>query len=311
VQIRDKYERMICEDSISISKMLARLVESYGYNVMVVHDGESVLSVVQQANIDLVLMDVELPGINGFEATKILRTKIKDWFPIIFLTAKTDPSSVVEGIENGGDDYLTKPVISDILAAKLKAMQRLAQMKEELDKANAQLVKISMTDMLTEVFNRRAFNQRLVQAWKISSRKSIPLSVALIDIDFFKKYNDFYGHMKGDDCLKEVAQCIKRTAAEENGVMVARYGGEEFVILMPARSIDAAQLIAQRVCQAVNDMKIPHEASECSEYVSISVGTAVTKDFSEEQGYSLLTHNTDLALYNAKDMGRNRALVYV
>ena len=299
---------LICEDSISISRMLAKMVENFGYRAIVVNDGESVAAVVKQADIDLVLMDVELPGMSGFEVTKALRDQYKAWFPIIFLTAKNDASSLVQGIENGGDDYLTKPVIADILAAKLKAMERLVDMKAALDKANKDLVRLSLTDQLTDVLNRRAFNQRLLQVWQRAMLNQSKVSVALIDIDHFKLYNDHYGHMKGDDCLKAVAQCIHQTVIDED-CMVARYGGEEFVILMPKKGLQEGQKVAQKVLDAVLALQIPHEKSTSSPVVSISVGVAEALSYGKED-YNLLTHNADVALYQAKDKGRSRVELF-
>ena len=242
------------------------------------------------------------------EVTKALRDQYKAWFPIIFLTAKNDASSLVQGIENGGDDYLTKPVIADILAAKLKAMERLVDMKAALDKANKDLVRLSLTDQLTDVLNRRAFNQRLLQVWQRAMLNQSKVSVALIDIDHFKLYNDDYGHMKGDDCLKAVAQCIHQTVIDED-CMVARYGGEEFVILMPKKGLQEGQKVAQKVLDAVLALQIPHEKSTSSPVVSISVGVAEALSYGKED-YNLLTHNADVALYQAKDKGRSRVELF-
>ncbi|MBK8970446.1 MAG: diguanylate cyclase [Hahellaceae bacterium] len=180
----------------------------------------------------------------------------------------------------------------------------------ELEEANRHLRQQTLLDGLTGIGNRRRFDETVAVEWLRAQRNQSPLSICLIDVDFFKRYNDFYGHIAGDDCLKQVAQTlhmsIKRSADSVN-----RYGGEEFVILLPETTSVAAKAIAERCRRAVEALALPHAQSEASSVVSISVGIACANSYYELTSAEALVHCADAALYRAKMEGRNRVICYV
>src|SRR5262249_39204252 len=196
--------------------------------------------------IDLILMDILLPGMDGLEACR--RIKADDRFrdlPIIIVTSLTEVSNLESAYAAGAMDYLTKPFNKIELLVRLRSAltlkremdcrksreKELLQVMQQLEAANRQLQRLSYLDGLTGIANRRHFDALLDQEWKRAARESLPLSLILIDVDWFKKYNDTYGHQSGDDCLKQVAETLSGTLRRP-GDLVARYGGEEFVVIL-------------------------------------------------------------------------------
>jgi PleD family two-component response regulator len=169
-------------------------------------------------------MDIEMPEVDGFALTKMMRKEYPQWFPIIFLSANDSEEYLTQGIDAGANDYLTKPIKQVILSAKLRAMERIAKMKGALERANKQLEILSSIDPLTQILNRRGLEEVLASAWKINERQKGELSILMIDIDFFKPYNDNYGHPQGDKCLVQVANTLNETLNRATDSL-ARYGG--------------------------------------------------------------------------------------
>jgi diguanylate cyclase (GGDEF)-like protein len=231
--------------------------------------------------------------------------------PIIFLSAQVTPDDIVAGIEAGGDDYLTKPIEQKILKAKLKAMSRIAMMRqklldisEQLEQANAELQKQANMDGLTELANRRRLDTHLMHEVSHSSRLGQSLAVIMCDVDEFKNYNDKYGHLKGDDCLRMVADALKSEIRRISD-LTGRYGGEEFMIVLlgltEEQAIDRAEAIRKRI----ESLKIPHEASSVTNHVTISLGvyTDIPDSTSRPEDF---VARADLALYASKQAGRNK-----
>ncbi|MFW5448029.1 MAG: diguanylate cyclase domain-containing protein, partial [Methylophagaceae bacterium] len=230
-----------------------------------------------------------------------------DWVPIIFLSAMTESDDIAKGIKAGGDDYLTKPVDAVVLNAKLDAMQRIATMRQDLQKANQKLRLMAMKDGLTGLANRRHFDEAMAKEFKRSMRSQTPLSLILADIDNFKLYNDNYGHQAGDDCLKTVAQLIQ-SVIKRPGDLVARYGGEEFAIVLPETDIIAAGQVAELVKNIFTANQIPHAHSSAAEYVTLSLGVASIQP-EKGQDVSDVIHSlieaADKGLYQVKQQGGN------
>lgn len=280
---------------------------------MQARNGFQALDIYMTERPDLIILDVIMPKLDGYEtARKIRETDPDTWIPIIFLSSMIGDNDIVQGIEAGGDDYLTKPVSQPVLAAKLMAMQRIAKMRcellsisKQLESANTQLQQKSYRDGLTGVYNRRYFDEILPREWFHCSRNQTPLSVLLVDIDLFKKYNDSNGHLAGDDCLKNIAyllDCKLRRPTDS----ICRYGGEEFVIILPETNESGAIHVAKRLNEAVNKLAIPFTESDLSECVSISIGCATVIPGSESISDDKLVMNADKALYLAKESGRNQ-----
>jgi diguanylate cyclase (GGDEF)-like protein len=262
---------------------------------------------------DLILMDVVMPEMDGYEVARKIRAAegAERWTPIIFLTGMGSEDDLRCGIESGGDDYLIKPVSPVVLAAKIKAMQRLHDMRNtlvetthKLDAANQELQRLSALDGLTGIANRRRFDEALLIEWRRNARAASAMSLAMIDVDCFKQFNDHYGHQLGDDCLRKVAAALQRTL-KRPGDLIARYGGEEFVAILPATPFSGALVIGRLLCDAVAEMALPHAYSAAEKIVTISVGVASTVP-DQIAAPATLIETADNMLYKAKHNGRNQ-----
>jgi diguanylate cyclase (GGDEF)-like protein len=223
-----------------------------------------------------------------------------------------------ESFEAGASDYISKPIHPVELVARIKSAQmlkaameirmarerQLLTMKERLEQANRELEQLALKDGLTGVPNRRYFEQALQHEWNRARRDRIPISVVMTDIDYFKDYNDTYGHVLGDACLIAVATALKTTARRSTD-LVARYGGEEFAIILPNCDYHQALAIGRRVVDAVLALEIRHSASKCSPWVTLSAGIAVTHPAPGQSPHELV-EQADRALYRSKAGGRNR-----
>ncbi len=296
---------LLVEDSATLRYAHASYVEEAGHSVVLAQTGEEALQLLEHTPVDLIVMDVEMPGLDGFETTRLMREWLGDfWVPIIFVTGKSDDASFLAGIEAGGDDYLIKPVSRVILKAKIAAMARLVSMRDELTKLNSELEILSQRDGLTQVYNRHAFEKLGQQQWLMCSRKNLPVSIAMIDLDHFKSFNDSYGHAAGDNCLVSVAS-VMRECVQRPADMLARYGGEEFVVLLPDTDASGALKVANLIRDSIEQLAMPHHAAATSNVVTASIGVATTQHIA---GKSLrdLMRCADKALYKSKRSGRNR-----
>lgn len=296
---------LVVDDSQTQRAIISEYLKPLGCDVVLAASGEEALIKVSEQVPDLIIMDVEMPGLNGFESCKAIRGFLQDnWVPIVYLTGRTDPADLVEGLNVGGDAYITKPVHQDVLVAISKAMLRVSSVQSELLKANKKLDEVAHFDALTQVMNRRGYEDMLDRLWKDHDRRNTPLSILLMDIDFFKKYNDGYGHIKGDECLRDVAQVLKKELKRPIDVL-ARYGGEEFVVLLPDTDLEGAKLVGSRFIQAMAKANIPHEFSDAESHVTVSIGAAQKQS---DQAPTDLLQTADKALYKAKEAGRNQVI---
>ncbi|MDR2187431.1 MAG: diguanylate cyclase [Azonexus sp.] len=305
---------LIVEDSRSNLMLLTEYIRRLGATVLPAESGAAAVASFDRERPDLVLLDVVLPDIDGFAVARRIRASEKggDWTPIIFLSSLGKDKDIEQGIMAGGDDYLLKPVSEVVLGAKVRAMGRLIEMRDslvklasELDKANQDLQRLSASDGLTGIANRRYFDDCLTREWRRARRSGSELALVMCDVDHFKKFNDTYGHQAGDECLRRVAGAIA-TSLERGSDVAARYGGEEFVVLLPETPLGGALIVAEKIRRAVQTLNIPHSASSHSR-VTLSIGLAATVPERDNAANSLIAA-ADQALYEAKNTGRNRVV---
>ncbi len=294
---------LVVDDSQTIRNLVAECVRSMGHIVSFASNGQECLDFVEKNSVDLVLMDIEMPVMNGLEATKgIRKLKQDDWFPIIFLTTRVDDTTFTDGILAGGDAYLTKPINPLRLQLTVVAMERIYEMRQKLYKTQKELQHLSLFDELTGLANRRNYDQTLETQFKLAQRNKSPLSLIICDIDFFKLYNDEYGHQQGDKCLADVAQMIGSMANRPTD-LACRYGGEEFTVILPDTNLEGALKIAEKIRLAVYESGIEHKASRVADVITLSLG--VSTYFGQMKSSEQLTNLADKALYQAKQKGRN------
>lgn len=305
---------LLIEDTLTSATLVSHQLRKIGIEPIVARNGETGIELYKQEHPDLILLDIIMPGMDGFEVARRIRQleQFGEWTPIIFLTARTSDADLEKAISVGGDDYLIKPVSETVLAAKVRAMQRIAQMRfsllvltRKLDDANQELTRLSSLDGLTGISNRRQFDETLLREWRRLGRQSRPLSMLLCDVDYFKQFNDGYGHQVGDECLKAVARTLKDTLRRPAD-LVARYGGEEFAVILPDTEITGALQVAEAMRSAVEGLNITHRYSKGGSVVTISIGVASTTPSRTGSDSSVLLKRADDALYQAKQAGRNR-----
>lgn len=301
---------LIVEDSATLRHVMCLFIERAGHTTIIAENGEQALQIFDSQPIDMVIMDIEMPGLNGLETTRIMRDWLDQedlWLPIIFVTGKADEDDLREGIEVGGDDYLIKPVSETIITAKIRAMERIIEMRNELKRLNESLVELSERDSLTHLYNRRTFDERAERLWKQAARESEPIAILLMDIDHFKLFNDFYGHIAGDKCIKSVADTIKQSLSRP-GDIVARYGGEEFIAILPNTNEEGAKHVAERLRKNIEQLDINHEPSPSGKRVTLSIGGAVIGNVAGTELQDQI-HAADQALYESKIKSRNCSTV--
>jgi diguanylate cyclase (GGDEF)-like protein len=304
---------LLVEDSRAVAALMAARLTTFGHEVSLAENGQVAFDKFCEPPPDLVLMDIEMPVMNGFETAHQIRSfeamQKWAWTPIIFLTATDTPENLVMAIEAGGDDFLSKGLTEDVLHAKMKAMARIAAIRQLLSIANLKLEEQASRDGLTGLFNRRWMDLNVDQAWAECVRKSTPFALLMVDIDNFKNYNDYYGHQVGDDSLRAVAHAVEAVVAGTNAegltkdAFAARYGGEEFTVVIPGASIDGYERCATRVIESVRKLSIQHEQNGGWGIVTISIGGGRCEASS---GFvAKMFHDADAALYRAKEDGRN------
>lgn len=246
---------------------------------------------------DLILLDVVMPGMDGLEVCRQLKSSpATAATPVIFITAQSDPTDETQALEAGGVDFISKPVNPAVVRARVRTHLTLKAQNELLRS-------LVFVDGLTGVANRRRFDEVLPAEWRRCRRSSTPLTLLMIDIDHFKRYNDHYGHPAGDACLQRVAATLKAHFSRSHD-LVARYGGEEFVCLMPECDLAAGQRKAAELVAAVAALAIPHADSPTAGTVTLSIGIATVRPDCDGTPETLLA-TADSALYEAKAGGRN------
>lgn len=304
---------LVIDAALTSAMLVCHLLRKMGIEAISAEDGQAGIDLFKELRPDVVLLDVNMPGLDGYELAKRMRQLERDgeWTPIIFLTSRTSDDDLQRGIAVGGDDFLVKPVSEIVLNAKVRAMQRIAQMRyslvvltRRLDEANRELTRLSSVDGLTGISNRRQFDECLAREWARAQRTGTPLSLLMCDVDFFKQYNDLYGHQAGDECLRSVADVLQSKVKRPTD-LAARYGGEEFVVVLPDTDIDGACRVADAVREGIAALGRPHRGARIG-ILSVSVGVASAVPKRDGMSGERLLAAADAALYVAKQNGRNR-----
>ncbi|MDP3481225.1 MAG: diguanylate cyclase [Desulfoprunum sp.] len=322
----DKAPILIVDDRKENLLTLERLLEGPDLLIVQAHSGQEALTKTLDHDFALILMDVQMPIMDGFETAELLRgNKRTRHIPIIFVTAaRMDQEHMFKGYDAGAIDYLLKPLEPAVLKSKIgiflemysqkrlleqktreldAKILELEELQRKLEESNKKLQHLSSVDGLTGLFNRRHFDDIFLAEWKSAVRRKKPMSVIIIDIDNFKAYNDSYGHIAGDICLQQVAKGLL-SALHRPIDLVCRYGGEEFTVILPDTDVTGAELVANRMRERIKGLQIQHSSSSTGGYVTISSGIST---MSPEHGQSctVLLDAADKALYRAKAEGRD------
>lgn len=304
---------LLVDDNPGMIQVMARILSGLG-QLRFATNGAAALQQAREMVPDLIMLDAEMPGMNGYQVCEALKADpVLADIPVIFVTGHSGQDHELKGLEIGAVDFLAKPISEPLLLARVRTQLRVKHLTDELRR-------IGTVDALTETMNRRAFDDALAREWKRSLRTHQPISLLMVDVDHFKLYNDTYGHPAGDVGLRSVAHALK-SASQRPDDVVARYGGEEFALLLPNTPREGAEHLAHRVLGSVAALKMPHSASPTSDHLTVSIGVSSLDHHcpswarpSEESrsGPDLASRlpdfvlSADKALYAAKAAGRNR-----
>ncbi len=271
--------------------------------------------------IDLILMDIVLDGMSGLDACRIIKNhpSFSD-IPVVIMTAHTDPENINAAFDAGAIEFLLKPVQKLELLARVRSImhfkdqldklrereKQLTEITRELKTANVQLERLSHSDGLTGIPNRRYFDYMFKKLLASATRLSIPIALLMMDIDWFKSYNDTYGHLAGDDALKIISESLHETVKRESD-FIARYGGEEFAIVLFGTELATAESLGEKIRKRIADLDIEHETSACNAHITVSIGVAACIPEPHVTPDKLIL-GADQALYRAKNKGRDRVI---
>ncbi|NEN92695.1 MAG: PleD family two-component system response regulator, partial [Okeania sp. SIO3H1] len=285
---------LIVDDEKTIRLILRRILHKDGYQVIEANNGEQCLEICQKQLADMVLLDAMMPQMDGFTCCAKLHQLLgENSPPVLMITVLDDQASVDLAFQVGATDYITKPIHWAVLRQRVRrllqtqwAMRELRRqiekermLSEKLEKANQELERLASLDSLTMIANRRNFEKFIESEWKRSHKNGLPLSIIMCDVDFFKAYNDTYGHQAGDTCLKKIADLIVQNV-NRSPDLVARYGGEEFVVVLPETDLQGAVYVAEKICKSIKDAAIVHQGSKISNCVTVSCGVATRTSLS-------------------------------
>ncbi len=289
---------LIVDDEMLNISILANVL-SGSYRILVAKSGEQALGLLNTDKVDLVLLDIVMPEMDGYEVCKRLKSDDQTRnIPVIFISARGEDEDEERGLKTGAVDYIRKPFYLPIVAARVKTHLDL-KLKTDM------LEQMAAIDGLTNIANRRKFDETLEAEWKRTTHEHLPLSLIISDVDYFKQYNDHYGHAAGDDCLRQVARRLE-AALPGPGNVLARFGGEEFAAILPETDHADATNIAAKLVQSIANPAILHAHSPVAPYVTISAGLATALPGRACETPRQLIEAADAMLYAAKRHGRNQ-----
>jgi diguanylate cyclase (GGDEF)-like protein len=287
---------LVVDDEYLYLELIADILGN-DYEVLVATEGRTGLEIAANNAPQLVLLDLMMPHIDGFEVYRCLKADQRTReIPAIFITGRSDVAAEIRGLKMGAVDYITKPFNPDLVRARVNTHVNFKLMRDKL-------ALLAASDGLTGLANRSHFDSMLAYEYARHSRSGKELSLVILDIDHFKPFNDIYGHVRGDECLREIARAMTRTVCRATDLL-ARYGGEEFTVLLPETNLEGAVILAEKVRECICDLALTHSHSSTG-CATASLGVASRRFFA---GSSILdlVHETDMQLYAAKAGGRNR-----
>ena len=271
---------------------------STDYEILVATSGPEALKIAFEQIPDLILLDIVIPDMDGYEVCARLKADPRTRpVPVIIITAMNQELDEAKGLSAGAIDYITKPIRPLTVKARVNNHMQLKRYQDFLED-------LSTTDGLTGISNRRKFDEFLLREWGRALRNQTPLSLVMIDIDYFKAYNDHYSHLAGDDCLRMLARTIAGSVRRPTD-LVARYGGEEIACLLPEVDQEGAIWVANQILERVENLKVPHTFSAAADHITVSIGVATVTPKLGENPTGLIQQADDL-LYEAKRNGRNQ-----
>ncbi len=290
-------------------QLLSTYLSSEGYKVISAKDGQQALDEICKNTPDLVLLDVMMPRINGFEVCKKLKSSEDTKFiPVIMLTALNDLENKIKGMDSGADDFITKPFNRMELLARVRSLLRIKYLHDELQKkiielqkAKEELRQLAITDGLTGLYNYRYFKEQFAQEINRALRHELNVSLIMIDIDHFKNFNDQNGHPAGDRIIQKIGSLLKSNI--RNIDMAARYGGEEFALILIETDKNSALIVAEKIRKLIETNKFHNEEKQPLGKITISSGLSTFPEDGQE--FDILVEQADQRLYRAKQAGRN------
>jgi diguanylate cyclase (GGDEF)-like protein len=294
---------LIVDDDRSIRAQLRLWLENDGYRVVEAVDCDTCLTAYSDYHPDLVLLDIVLPDRDGLQCCEKLHDLSGGKYtPILMISGLTDDQTIESAFELGVQDYIIKPLRWSLLRHQLRRLLEQAERNRQLESENQQLTRLATLDSLTRIPNRRRFDEHLDAMWRQMIREDDWLAIVLGDVDFFKSYNDVYGHLAGDHCLQSIAQALSQCCRRPLD-LIARYGGEEFGIVLPKTDLEGALKVGTDMEETVRSLHLPHQSSEIADQVTMSFGVAAMFPTANSIPDSLL-EATDRSLYAAKRQGR-------
>ena len=296
----EKNKILIVDNDRSHILILSNILKPL-YSIFAAKDGKTAVKIAKENTPDLILLDVVMPDMTGYEVFAALKNhENTSRIPVMFITGLDGIEEEEKGFELGAVDYITKPFKDAIVRARVKTQLQIVEYIRQIES-------FGRTDLLTQIHNRRSFEMQINTEWYRALREKEPLSMLMIDIDHFKKYNDTYGHIQGDEALREVADIFKRTSKRRTD-FISRWGGEEFALLLPGTDLHGALELAEAIRVNVENSLIPCiEEARKGENTSITVSVGVnTKMPCENDSVTEFIFSADKALYTAKNTGRNR-----
>lgn len=268
------------------------------YSIKIAKSGVVALKLAREFRPDLILLDVVMPDMDGYEVCRELkRSEGTRDIPVIFLTGASSEEHEVKGLSLGAVDYIAKPFNFPIVKARI-------QTHLKLKKQNDLLARLATVDSLTHIPNRRCADNVLRHEWRRAQRTGNDISIGMADVDYFKLFNDHYGHAEGDRCLQQVAEVLSKST-KRPGDFIGRFGGEEFIFILPGTPLKGAMYISELFRESVLDLKIQHEKSPIQPYVTLSIGVICSSP-SPADSLNLVLEQADKQLYDAKNNGRNQ-----